>query len=216
MNNIFRISTISIICFGLIISHLQCQTKKQSTMNIIVPEVSKEFERLEINENYDPSKEISSYSLSDGSYIELEKEPYGYIERRWAPDSYFIIIKQFYENKNIKEKGVIFNSGYFKIGIWYYFNESNQLIKEENCDLDFTFSFQELFDHLQKNNIPVTKGHIELYSGHHTSITKRIDSNKSMWIVNWLKEPQLEEEIYINGNNGSEIKTEEIFIRENK
>ncbi len=209
MNKKSKIVIILIVYSGLLISYSQCQTKKISKMNIIVPEVSKEIEKLEFDKNYDSAKDINSYTLTDGSYIELEKEPYGYIERTWAPDSYFIIVKQFYENGYIKEKGVIFNYGYFEIGNWYYFDENGKLLKVEDCNIKFKFSFHELFEVLQKRKIPLTPGHIEQYTGPHTSIEKHTDSNKSMWVVSWLKEPQVTEEIYFDGNTGKVLKTEE-------
>lgn len=208
-----HISIIFIIYFGLLISNSHCQTKKTSEM-IKIPKVTNEFEKLKFNENYDATKGKSSFTLSDGTYVELEKESYGYIERRWDPDSYFIIIKQYYENRTIKEKGVIFNYGYFETGNWYYFNEDGQLIETVNYDQNFAFTFQKLFNFLQQKKINLTLGHIKLYSGYHTSIEKRSDSNKHLWVVTWLKEPQLAEEILFDGNTGNVIKTNEIIINE--
>ena len=212
LNKYFRV--VFIIYFGLLISNSQCQTKKTSDMDIKIPKVTNEFEKLNLNKYILSNDEIFSNTLKDGTYVELQKESYGYYESRWNPDSYFIIIKQYNKSGNIKEKGVLFNSGYFRIGTWYYFNMEGQLIKEQNCDLNFNFSFQELRNYLVEKNINLTIGYIEPYTGIHTSIEKQVDTNKSMWIVTWQKDPQLLEEIYLDGNTGKIIKTNEILIEE--
>jgi hypothetical protein len=209
-----RVSVIIVFFFGLLISNSQCQIKNLPDMNITIPRVTKEFEKLEFDQNFDGTKEQSSFTSSDGTYIEIEKQSFGFIKRQYLPDSYFIIIKQYFENRNIKEKGVIFNSGYFKIGYWYYYNDQGQLIKEEDSDLNFKFTFQELFFFLRQKKIDLTIGYIELYSGFHTTIEKQVDSKSSSWVVRWLKEPLLIEEIIIDGKTGKVLKTNKIIRKE--
>jgi hypothetical protein len=171
-------------------------------MNINVPYVSKDFEKLEAYHNIDFSKEKTSITNMEGTFIELEKQSYGYIIREYPPDSYFIIIKQYYQNGNIMEKGVVINSGNSKVGHWYVFDSTGTLINDENSDKGYEFSIQDLIIFLKLNKIDLTIGRIELYTGIHTTIDKLVDSDGSKWIVRWLKEPMLIEEWIIDGNSG--------------
>ncbi|HMC83923.1 MAG TPA: hypothetical protein VKI61_00290 [Chitinophagaceae bacterium] len=170
-------------------------------MNIEIPKVSKEFEALDFHQ-VDTSSDITTTVLDNGSVKEVAKQSYGYVVRLSPKNSYFIIIKQYYKNGGIKEKGVLFNSGFFKAGNWYRYNEKGELVNEENNDKGFEFDFNKVYEYLRTQHIDLTIGHIELYSGFHTTIEKDIEGKHATWVIRWLKEPQVVEEIILDGTNG--------------
>ena len=106
------------------------------------------------------------------------------------------------------EKGLSVNNGGFKKGIWYYFDEQGKLLKEEDNDLPFTFSFEELIKYLQKQNIPISLGHNQF--GFHTSFYTEFENSLPMWRVRWLsdttKTPNTIEELIIDGKTGKLLK----------
>jgi hypothetical protein len=174
-----------------------------------IPIVTKEYERID-SQYFNWVKNFESKTLDDGTYIEYQKQSYGFIERIIPKDSYFKIIKQYYHNGNIRQKGVIFISGSFKNAMWYYYDEQGSLTREEDNNKDFPFTFEKLFEYLQKEKISLTKGEIQPYSGFHTDIDKRVNGNEAFWVVRWLKGPTLIEERIIDGKTGNVVKKNDI------
>jgi hypothetical protein len=189
-------------------------TQTQTDQEMLIPTITNEFEKFDTYK-FDSSLKVNIETKQDGTYIERERQSYGYITRIYNPQSYFIIIKQFYDNGFIKEKGVVFNSGYFTIGPWYSFNKQGILEKTVNNDNGYTYSFQDLFKYLNSQKIGLSIGRIELYSGIHTTIEKEsIIPGSPVWKIRWQKEPQLIEEIIMDGKNGNVISKHNVLIKE--
>lgn len=79
-----------------------------------------------------------------------------YIEYRgtdiyiYPKHKYYRVVKEFYNNGSIKEKGLQF--GYVNIGIWEYYNEEGKLIKTIDEDKKFNpnFSYNDILDYLHE------------------------------------------------------------------
>ena len=114
-----------------------------------IPVVTKEFEKFEFK-NYDSSKGVNRVILPDGTYQEYDSQsPDGYVVTIQPNNSCFMIIKKFYKDGNIMEKGLMINSGDSKKGNWYYFDKQGRLLREEDNDLPFKFTFEDLFNFLK-------------------------------------------------------------------
>ncbi len=172
-----------------------------------IPVVTNEFEKFEFK-NYDSSKGVNRVILPDGTYQEYDSQsPDGYIVTIQPNNSCFMIIKKFYKDGNIMEKGLMINSGDSKKGNWYYFDKQGRLLREEDNDLPFKFTFEDLFNFLKKEKIPLAVGRIQ--GGFHTQINNNPDPKETWWEVRWLKDksrmPNVIEEIRINGISGKVI-----------
>lgn len=121
------------------------------------------------------------------------------------------IYKEFYENGNIKTKGVYCWFG-FKIGKWYNYDVNGNIIKVEDTDKGFSFSTNDIFLFAENRKISLEKKD----GGKRTEILKYTDSeNKSYWFIQY---PDYEKIKYINiqidGNNGKVVNTKELPFEE--
>lgn len=91
-------------------------------------------------------------------------------------------MKVYYFNGNIKEKDLEINKGNFFYG--NYFNESDTLIKVENSDLQYKFTFKDLLAFLELEEIPLKKG--SAISDFDTSNDKEIDDENIKWVIHCM------------------------------
>lgn len=173
---------------------------------IKIPLITKDFEKFDFTK-FDSAQGYSTYLLDDGTNVEYYKEADEYVYIEMPKDSYFALRKVYYSDGNIKVKGLAINSGGVKKGIYYFFNESGTLIKEEDYDRPYTFTFEDLLAYMEREKIPVTKGYIA--SGIHTKIFQENDTNGYRWKIRWLQNtseiPLMMEEILIDGKTGKLI-----------
>lgn len=190
---------VSISCSGSNINNYQKSRK------MIYPVVTKEFEMLDFRE-YDSVKRNYSVTLKDNMHVQYMGYSGGYKVTIQPANSYFSITKLFDDRGYITEKGLLFNSGGFRKGVWYHFT-NGQLSREDNADKAFPFSFEQLYDYLVKEKIPLASGHIEY--GYQTQIRREVDEKGARWSVEWLKDhtriPNLIETITIDGKTGKII-----------
>jgi hypothetical protein len=186
-------------------------SRKENLSGMNIPTVTRDFEKFDFA-NYDSASGYKQIELPDGTIQEAQKQSYGFIVRIQPPNSYFTLIKKFYANGNIKAKGLIFNSGDFRYGVWYYFDEQGKLTKEEDNDAAYNFSFNKLYDYLMQRHISFTPG--QLQGGYNNSITKKTDAGGPKWIVEWLKDsskmPNTLEVLTIDGITGKVLHTEDM------
>jgi hypothetical protein len=187
---------------------------KFSAMKTLV--VTKDFEKFKFDK-YDSVQGSSIYFTDDGTCFEYFREGDEYVSRETPGDAYFRLVKIFYLNGNIKEKGLFINSGDFKKGFWYYFNETGNLIEEEDNDRFFPYTFDDLVKYLTSEHIPLTMGFIE--NGFHTSIRSLVNDQGTFYLVKWLKDtsgmPNKIEEILIDGRSGKVVSKNLIAYRNN-
>ncbi len=132
-------------------------------------------------------------------------QSFGYAEQIIYPQGYFTVIKMFYKNMKIKEKGISFNNG-SEYGIWYEFNEEGKLIKTINTDEGYDFSWKNVITFCEEKEIPLTKGFKE-FAGFQTRILKREENGKKVWVISYLLPVGDKiKEITLDGKTGEEIK----------
>ena len=183
----------------------------KASMNI--PTVTSDAERLAPGK-IDSLTRKALITQTGNSTQEEQKQSQGYILRISYADSYFKVIKNFYPSGMIRNKGVIFNSGGFMTGTWYYFNDNGTPARKENTDSLYKFTFEDLHKLLTKRNIGLSIGYIPPLSGFHTTIEKKTERNRSVWVVVWQKEPQMMEELIIDGTTGAVLSTTDKRIKE--
>lgn len=205
------------IIIGLFISlFLSCHAQQKDIMNnstasknLIYPEVDKSFEKFDLNK-LDTITGINIVKSKNGDVTEYQKQSTGYIIRFQPQNSYFTLIKKFFKSGQIESKGLIFNSGDFRKGTWYFFDENGTALPAKNFDSDFSFSFENLYDQLIQMGIPLTIGNLE--GGFNTTIQKETQG-KPKWSVEWLKDtsthPNIIERIDFDGTSGKIIHREQ-------
>ncbi|MET4140961.1 hypothetical protein [Pedobacter sp. UYP1] len=204
----------------------QSNTNKNSK-NMQIQNISNDFERLDVNElkakavkttgiKVLPDKktiEIEVYDYQkeneNGDHIRISGDNYGdFRSEQRIKNAYFNQIKTYYQNGNIKSKGLEFNVFYgsFKKGIWYGFSPEGKLTSNIDYDIPFKFTFEQLVEFLKKENIPLKKGPIAQNPGYLTSVKRNAENGKEpFWQVSWLKASDKIEDIAINGLNGKVI-----------
>lgn len=178
----------------------QCQSQKSS--KIMIPTIDKNFETI--------TKKIDNSRIDEVTgvnHIVYTSAKIGFGEVRYNKDSYFSIIKNFYSSKNIQNKGVSFIDG-APIGVWYYFNSSGELIKEDDTDKGYDFTVRDLIMFCKRNNISLPKGFQE--SGYKTKIIKQEQNGIKTWVIKHQVAGDLIEEIILNGKDGRELSKKSI------
>ena len=131
---------IYIILFGLLI--VSCTTNKYLPKKYKIGEVEyfdiEEFERIK-------DKKYGSYYLNKEDTVEIlktkNKEWYGDYVTLYKKN--YSIIKRFYPNGIIMERGKTYYPSGFEIGIWEYFDEAGNLIKTEDMDKKYKLSYKK-------------------------------------------------------------------------
>ncbi len=172
---------------------LQCQSQElQKTM---IPKISNEFEII----NTEGLKEVV---INDNKTTTFVSAKIGSSYTEYYKDSYFIIVKNYYPSKNIKNKGIAFNEG-SPVGIWYHFDKSGKLIKEENTDEGYSFTPENVVKYCEKNKIELPKGYQK--SGFHTQIIKEARNGKKVWVIKYLIPDGDIQMVVLDGQTGKEM-----------
>ncbi|MCG7500515.1 hypothetical protein MHM83_01400 [Tenacibaculum sp. Mcav3-52] len=178
---------------------------------IIIPEITKKSETFNINLF---NRELDSISgkriiVTKKEYLEEESQSYGYIRRIYLNNSYFMVSKKYFENGNIKQKGISFNNGY-PIGFIYKFNKKGKLINEINTDEGYDFGWLDIIKYCHKNDIQLEKGYPKR-GGIKTEIYKNEEEGKKVWIISYYK-PKTDEymEVTLDGKTGKEVKRRDL------
>jgi len=173
----------------------QCHSQKNS--KIMIPTVDKEFET--ITKKIDDGRKDE---INGKNHIIYTSAKIGFGEVKYNEDSYFSVIKNFYPSKNIQNKGVAFNEG-APIGIWYYFDQSGKLTKEENTDENYEFTYQNIITYCELNKINLSKGYKD--SGYQTKVLKLDYESRNVWQISHQITADQIQEIILDGKNGKEI-----------
>ncbi len=156
--------------------------KAQENKKIIIPEVTKEFEKINSSLFEDANSNNISI-IESGLLKKFVKAKVGYSELSYIDNSIFIIIKNFFPNGNIEIKGLEFNNG-SEYGIWYEFDEKGKLIKETNTDVGYDFGWDKILEYCNKNNIILEKGYPK-QGGIKTEIYKNDDDGNKVWEISY-------------------------------
>ncbi|WP_326981329.1 hypothetical protein VUJ46_13800 [Chryseobacterium sp. MYb264] len=186
---------------------IHCQTQN---INKIIPIIDDKFEKFDI-EKFKKESIRGSYVVKVENFtIRQDSQNPGYLEELYKDDDYFILDKFFYENGNIKKKGISFNKG-SSIGIWYHYNEEGNLTKQEDTDFGYLFKPEDIVEYCKKNNIELSKGYHER-NGYQTRIYKNEVDGKKVWLISYinsLNKQDKEIKLILDGQTGKEIKREE-------
>jgi hypothetical protein len=186
---------------------LENNIKKDSIMYPIVTKDFEKFNEFHYNQLFKKDEFNTREYLPNGNFFEMIWVNAGKYTVEHFKGDYFKIIKHFYENNNIKMKGLFFNSvgsRGFQKGTWYEFDEQGNLIKEIDYDKYYKFTFEDILKFCERENIKVDKGPILQSTGFHTRILREYSSisNLSTWTIEWLKESDTIQTIKIDGTTG--------------
>ena len=151
--------------------------------------------------------DVHQYS-KNGTYFEILKGEDEIIYNYYPFNSYFCLYKEFYaSNGYIKQKGIAYVNGFAK-GLWYEFDEKGFLVKTTDYDAPFTFSFEDILAYCRAHRIEVTKGYQRI--GYQNGIHRFVNKDGSCyWKISHKIALDREENIYLDGKTGREIKREE-------
>ncbi|PWW16256.1 MULTISPECIES: hypothetical protein [unclassified Chryseobacterium] len=172
---------------------IQCQPQKINKS--MVPTVDNKFEII----NTEEAKRII---INDNKTTTFVSAKIGSSYTEYHKNSYFMIIKNYYPSRNIKNKGIAFNEG-SPIGIWYYFDESGKLTKEENTDEGYSFTPEKVIIYCEKNKIELPKGYHD--SGFYTRIRKDVLNGKKVWVIEYLIPDGDIQKVVLDGQSGTEL-----------
>lgn len=194
------------IFFLILITVTSCNAQNKSLM---IPEIDKKFEQFDsirFNLSVKESPDIVRQFQPNGNYVEMSisKTDKSYIES--FKDTYYMILKFYYPNGNIKKKGAGFHD-FFSKGIWYEFDEKGKLIKEVDYDKPYKFTFEDILKFCEKENIEIKKGPI-LQNGWHNRIFRNVENDNPIWSIEYLKKKDLVEIIKLDGITGKILGTE--------
>lgn len=174
-----------IIAILILFLFIQCHAQNSSTMK--KPFVDNSFEKFDVEKFESHRKNKNSQVIVNDSNVDftqqLQIQSYGYIDRRFLKEDYFVIIRKFYKNKSIMTKGLFFIEG-SKVGIWYHFDEDGSLIKEENTDEGYDFGPDQVIAYCESNKIELPKGYHD--SGFQTEVIKSEKDGKKVWVISHL------------------------------
>lgn len=196
----------------IVLNFSSCKAQKKAKMeqDIIIPEITNEFEKFDIKIFNEQVDIISGKRIirDKETYLEEDFQDPGYARVEYLEDSFYYTMKLFYNNGSISKKGNLFNNG-SEYGIWYEFNEEGKLIKEINTDEGYTFSWKEIIAYCIDKKIELIKGVPK--GGFNTSIYKRELEGKKVWVISYLLPVgDTVKEITLDGETGKEIKQREI------
>ncbi len=199
------------LSFLLLIS---CKSQNKNMDMLIVDNSLEKFQEISFHRIIQENDLVKRGYLDDESYIEVFYNTNAFKIVLITPkNSYFSIYKEYYNNNNLKSKGLRFNNNNyrdpFKKGIWYEFDESGKLIKETDYDRPFKFTFEDIVKFCEKENIPITKGPVLQSTGFHTMIRRSTENQQPIWEIEWLKKPDVAETIIVDGISGKEISRRE-------
>ncbi len=194
-----------------ILSLTSCVAQKNLKMEqeIIIPQITKEFETFDIKEfNIKKLNEEVRIKEDDKLIILLDYSK-GYSKSVYYDKSAFSVVNNYYLNGNIEIKGIRFNNG-SEYGTWYYYDEKGNLTKEENIDEGYDFGWLDVIKYCLKHNIQLEKGYPKS-GGVKTEIYKNEEEGKKVWTISYYK-PKTDEyiEVTLEGKTGKEIKRRDL------
>ncbi|WP_336960812.1 hypothetical protein [Chryseobacterium contaminans] len=169
--------------------------KSQKINKTIIPTVDNKFEIIN-------TEELKDITINDNKTTTFVSAKIGSGYTEYFKDSYFIIVKNYYSSKSIENKGIAFNEG-SQVGIWYYYDESGKLIREENTDEGYGFTPEKVVEYCEKNKIELPKGYHE--SGYYTNVRKETLNGKKVWVIKYLIPGGDIQRVVLDGQTGKEL-----------
>ncbi|EKB57644.1 YD repeat (two copies) [Bergeyella zoohelcum CCUG 30536] len=161
----------------------------------MIPTVDNKFEKV-------PTENRTRKKIENGKVTIFISAEIGFNETVYFEDSYFNIVKNFYKSTYILNKGIEFNEG-SPIGIWYYYDESGKLIKEEDTDIGYDFGPMEVVKYCKENKIVLPKGYQP--TGYQTRVLKQEFEGKKVWRISYQIAGDKIQQILLDGKTGKEL-----------
>lgn len=201
-------SYVYIVLFFTAFTNCKSQNKTTMEQHIIIPEVTNEFEKFDI-EKYENSKKNGEVRIliKDRLSIYMDYSE-GYSHVIYSDLSYFSCIKNYFKSGNIEIKGVSFNNG-SEYGISYEFDKEGNLIKTINTDEGYDFSWEKVILYCEEHKIPLTKGFKE-FSGFQTTIYKKEEDGKKVWQITYQIAADKLLQLVLDGKTGKKIEQKEL------
>lgn len=169
-----------VILFLSLMIVLSCKPQKIS--KTVIPTVDSKFEKFDVEAFKSNAVRGTHFMITNVYTLRQDKQSKGYLQGEYINSSFFKLNKFFYSDGNIESKGLLFNEG-SPIGIWYYFDESGKLVKEENTDEGYGFTPEKVVRYCEKNKIELPKGYHE--SGFYTQVRKETFNGKKVWVIKY-------------------------------
>src|SRR5690554_359197 len=216
----------AIFCIISTISYSQNNNKMK------LPEINKDFEKFDVSvfsKNTSNIEKVESKGLktSDTVFVNVTASRYEIRDTNNRLLSYYFrgeeseiakisgydysnnpliaVYKEFFYNGNIHLKGLYCWFG-FKIGTWYTFDMKGDLITQEDTDLGYEFTYEDVFDYCRQNNISLNK---EEKFRTHISKGKSPQGILSWYISFTVFEKQKVMIYELNGKNGELVSVQE-------
>ncbi len=206
-------TTLQYIVLLLLLTNCKAQHNQIVEQELIIPQITKEFESFDI-ELF--NKEVDSISrkriaINKQKYVEEVSQSYGYIRKEYPNNSYFMISKKYYNNGNIKQKGISLKNGY-PIGFIYEFDQEGNFIKETNTDEGYDFGWLDVIKYCNKHQIKLDQGYPKR-EGIKTEIYKVEEKGEKVWIISYY-DPTKEQifEVTLDGKTGKELKRRKLEL----
>ncbi|OCA72684.1 hypothetical protein BBH99_02915 [Chryseobacterium contaminans] len=168
----------------------------------MIPTIDRSLEKFDVEYFEKNSTRGTFVKNIDNDIIIEDRQSFGYIRQQYDNNSMFNKNILFYRSGNIKEKGIAFNGG-SPIGVWYYFDESGKLVKEENTDGGYDFTPEKVVRYCEKNKIELPKGYHE--SGFYTQVRKETLDDKKVWVIKYLIPGGDIQRVVLDGQTGKEL-----------
>ena len=175
-----------------------CPAQNKKRMNY--PQVSESIERIDTG-MFDDDQTSKTVRMPDGSEMRYQKSNAGYSLRVYDPKTYYAIVKNYYPNGFIKEKGVSFNASPCPLGNWYFFSEEKSLQRKNNYDNGYRFDINDVIKFLNGKKIPYSLGALPA-GGKHTEIFKGTEGHTPVWYIHWPAKADLIEILTLSGADG--------------
>jgi len=193
------------------------QTKNNMQNKYTLNSKTEKFDIANLEKNGDAIKMGDTFSYqymtkSDSTVIIYEgNKIYGYSTHIFYNNDYFRILKRYYPNGMIKDKGWLYNNSATKRGIWHEYTENGTLSKTINYDELTAFTFEDIFRFCTLENIPLEKGYLAPSSSNQTTINRYFDEETSTWkwYIGYLKDINIMEDIRLDGQTGKVLSREE-------
>ncbi|WP_374464302.1 hypothetical protein [Chryseobacterium sp.] len=179
---------------------IQCQSQKID--KYMIPIVDNKYEKFDIENFLKNSVRGTLIVKSNDATVVEDKQSYGFIKQVYKKDDIFCHTVLYYPTGKIKEKGITFNNG-TEIGIWFYYDESGKLLKEENTDEGYDFKPADIIAYCEKNKIDLPKGYHD--SGYQARVLKQDFEGKKVWRISHQIAGDKIEEIILDGKTGKEL-----------
>lgn len=163
----------------------QSQDKKESNKTLITPKpvkhtimntennyrnlVNGRIEYFDIKKFYQNNQEGigKTYEDEKGSLVEESAGDNGswFMSNTTMKNSLFTVHKEFNSKGVIIKKGVTFKNYGGALGMWYEFDDSGKLVKENDTDKDYRITFDDIVLYCKENNINLNDQNTNLNRG---------------------------------------------------